>query len=498
MKYIVITAILFLSSALIGCDKERIEGEAPFFEKDPEAEISLDIDDSTPGIAFPGAFGYGSKATGGRGGKVVAVTNLLDSGPGSLRQAFMEYPDEPITIVFKVGGLIELSSDIKVSRSDITLAGQTAPGDGICISGGSLIFNGARVQSQGGNHGNIIVRYIRSRPGTEDPKGSYGFNLENYHTVIIDHCSFGWANEECVATYDTRDVTIQWCIVSEGLYDAGHQKGVRGYGGIWGGTTSSFHHNLIAHNVSRTLGFNGSRAHDTIARVDYRNNVIYNWGGNLGCYGGLVELPGGSSQINMVNNYYKPGPATPDRGIHFMRTSYNADLATGVGQVYLTGNMMDGRTEMTADNWLGLNRDEFPEALKSEVRMDAAFTVESFAELPEKSAAQAYLDVLAGAGATLPRRDAVDMRVVQETRNGNASGTGNHGGLGMIDSPDAVGGYPVYESGKAFVDNDGDGMPDYWERKLGLDPADPSDGNAFAFSDHYTNLEVYLNSLIKR
>ena len=486
----------FVLSALVcslfwmSCEKSAAPLDPPTEEEDQE--FSLTPYDTIPGLAFPGAAGYGAKATGGRGGKVVAVTNLNDSGPGSLRQAFLEYPEDPITIVFQVGGIIKLQSNIKVSRSNITVAGQTAPGDGICLSGASLIFNGAKI---GGNHGNIIVRYVRSRPGAYDPSGVYGLNLENCHTVIVDHCSFSWANEECVATYDMHNMTIQWCIVSEGLYDAGHLKGVRSYGGIWGGQKASFHHNLIAHNVSRTLGFNGARSHDTIARVDYRNNVVFNWGGNLGAYGGLVEIPGGSSQINMVNNYYKPGPATPQRGIHFMRTSYGAANATGIGQMFVSGNVMDGHADMTANNWLGVNRDEIPEESRNQVEMAAPFDVDTYAVLPEQSAEAAYEAVLANAGANYPRRDAVDARVVRETIAGAGTGLGHHGGIGIIDSPDAVGGYPQYTGENKFVDNDLDGIPDYWERKYGLDDTNPEDGNGYDFSENYTNLEVYLNTL---
>ncbi len=172
--------------------------------------------------AFPGAEGFGKYATGGRGGKVVEVTNLNDNGPGSFRQAFNEYPGDPITIVFRVAGTIELTSVLKVNRSNITIAGQTAPGDGICLKGNSFIINGG---GTGGPKGNIIVRYLRSRPGTFLPTGVYGFDMENCSNVIIDHCSFSWANEECAAMYDTKNVTVQWSIISEGLYDAGHAKG---------------------------------------------------------------------------------------------------------------------------------------------------------------------------------------------------------------------------------------------------------------------------------
>ncbi|RZL64298.1 MAG: hypothetical protein EOO93_07230, partial [Pedobacter sp.] len=209
-------------------------------------------------------------------GKVYTVTNLNDAGAGSFREAFNAYPGEPLTIVFTVGGTIELQSQLKVNRSNFTIAGQTAPGDGICLKGHSFIINGARAANLGGNHGNIIIRYLRSRPGSTLSTGIYGFDLENCHNVIVDHCSFSWANEECAAMYDMEYVTVQYSIISEGLFNAGHAKGNRGYGGVWGGQYVSYHHNLFAHLNARSTRFNGARAHDVNALVDYRNNVIYN------------------------------------------------------------------------------------------------------------------------------------------------------------------------------------------------------------------------------
>ncbi len=197
--------------------------------------ISIIFSAKAQQLAFPNAQGFGKFATGGRGGKVYTVTNLNDAGAGSFREAFNAYPGEPLTIVFAVGGTIELQSQIKVNRSNFTIAGQTAPGDGICLKGHSFIVNGARLASQGGNHGNIIIRYLRSRPGSTLSTGVYGFDLENCHNVMVDHCSFSWANEECAAMYDMENITVQYSIVSEGLFNAGHAKGNRGYGGVWGG-----------------------------------------------------------------------------------------------------------------------------------------------------------------------------------------------------------------------------------------------------------------------
>lgn len=442
--------------------------------------------------AFPEAEGFGRFATGGRGGKVYEVTNLNDSGPGSFRAGFDAFPGEPLTIVFKVGGIIDLLSEIKIKRSNITIAGQTAPGDGICLRGNSFIVNGARANSQGGNHGNIIIRYIRSRPGSTKPTGVYGFGMENCQNVIIDHCSFSWANEECAAMYDTKNVTVQWSIVSEGLYNAGHAKGVRSYGGVWGGQYASYHHNLIANNNSRTIRFNGARAHDTIAVIDYRNNVVYNSGGSGAAYGGEVEIPGGVSEVNIVNNYYKPGPAASS--LLFVEASYNASLTKGTGQWYVSGNVMNGNAGRTSDNWTGVDLGKLPAADQPKARSNNPFAV-SGAAITMQTAQAAYESVLQNAGALLPLRDAVDKRIVSETATGTASVKGKTSGkYGIIDSPAEVGGWPVYKSGTATTDSDKDGMPDAWEIQKGLNPNDPADRNSNG-TDGYTMLEAYLNTL---
>jgi hypothetical protein len=438
--------------------------------------------------AFPGAEGFGKYAKGGRGGNVYEVTNLNDAGAGSFRNGVTMAGTTPLTVVFRVSGIITLQSNIKISRSNLTIAGQTAPGDGICLKGYSLILNGAKI---GGNHGDIIIRFIRSRPGGTVSTGLYGFDMENCQNVIVDHCSFSWANEENAAMYDTKNVTVQYCIVSEGLYSAGHAKGVRSYCGVWGGQFASYHHNLIAHNVSRTVRFNGSRAHDTLAIIDYRNNVIYNWGSSGACYGGEVLIPGGVSQVNMVNNYYKPGPAT-STSLYFVRASYEVP-AYGTGQWYANGNIMVGDAGKTADNWLGVDVNNNPVAERPNAKSLAPFDIS--APIPEESAQAAYQKVLDSAGAIFPVRDATDQRIVSETAAGTATGTGTYGKLGIIDAPTAVGGYATYNSTTAPVDADHDGMADSWELSRGLNPNDASDRNVLN-SDGYTMLEVYLNGLL--
>jgi hypothetical protein len=437
-------------------------------------------------IAFTGAEGFGKYATGGRGGKVAAVTNLNDIGEGSFRNALELFPDEPLTVIFNVSGIIELQSKIQIKRSNLTIAGQTAPGDGICLKNFSFILNGAAAK---GNHGNIIIRFIRSRPGGTLRSGLYGFDMENCHDVIVDHCSFSWANEECAAMYDTKNITVQWCMVSEGLYDAGHAKGHRSYGGVWGGQYATYHHNLIAHQNSRTVRFNGARAHDTIALIDYRNNVIYNWGNKNACYGGEVNIAGGVSQVNMVNNYYKPGPATGTE-LKFVHANYSAKDAKGTGEWYLDGNIMDGDKALTKKNFKGLDLAEqgYPKGAEAKKAFDI------IAAIPAQNAKDAYEDVLRYAGAVLPKRDAVDTRVVNETRTGTATGLGVFGKPGIIDLPNAVGGWGEFKNGKAPVDTDKDGMPDDWEKKHGLKATDPDDRNKTG-ADGFTMLEKYLNEL---
>jgi hypothetical protein len=437
-------------------------------------------------IAFPGAEGFGKYATGGRGGKVVAVTNLNDKGEGSFRHALEQYPGEALTVIFRVSGIIELESNIVIKRTNLTIAGQTAPGDGICLKNYSFIVNGASAK---GNHGNIIIRFIRSRPGGTDKKGLYGFDMENCHDVIVDHCSFSWANEECAAMYDTKNTSVQWCIVSEGLYRAGHMKGNRSYGGVWGGQYASYHHNLIAHLNTRAVRFNGARAHDTIALVDYRNNVIYNWGNANACYGGEVNITGGVSQVNIVNNYYKPGPAAPAE-VKFVHASYQKENSKGTGQWYLNGNIMEGDNSLTKKNSKGLDLSEAGHPKNAEVNVP--FAVSS--PLADQSAKDAYEDVLKYAGAILPKRDKVDERIISETKTGTAIGKGVFGKPGIIDLPIVVGGWPEYKTLAAPTDTDEDGMPDEWEKKNGLNTNDASDRNKLN-KNGYTMLEMYLNEM---
>ncbi len=471
-------------------------------------------------IAFPGAEGYGKYSTGGRGGFVAEVTNLNDTGTGSLRWALDQHVDtiyvfkdaanpnfpitvyQPLTVVFKVSGIIHLKSDLRIKRDNLTIAGQTAPCDGICIAGRSVLLNGATTSQLfywGPRRKNIIVRYMRFRPGvpldsTGMPTSSfvtYGLDVENYENVMIDHCSMSWANEECMAIYDNKYTTVQWSIASEGLYNAYHIKGIRGYGGVWGGQFASYHHNLIAHQNNRTPRFGGARAHDTTALVEYVNNANYNWVSSSATYGGDVEVNGGIARLNEMNNYYKPGPATPSTH-KLMRPDYSTE-ARGVGRFHVQGNIIEGNAARTADNWLAVDFANIPAASRDSSRSDTAFTIGRPVNM--QPPLNAFDTVLKAAGAIFPRRDSVDMRLMDEAGTGTTTGTGSSGKPGIIDAPSAVGGWPVYATCTGPDDSDHDGMPDEWEIENGLNPNVGDDRNIVG-DDGYTMLEKYLNNLI--
>ncbi|MDR2840454.1 MAG: T9SS type A sorting domain-containing protein [Paludibacter sp.] len=454
--------------------------------------------------AFPTAEGFGSLATGGRGGQVVEVTNLDDNptapSVGSLRWALTQYPGQPITVVFRVSGIINLAGakagELRCNRANWTLAGQTAPGDGICIMGNKVNFGGST---------NLIIRHLRFRIGTmidpitgePDASGKGSIGIENSSNWIIDHCTFGWSGEENMTIYDNWNTTIQWSIVHEGLYQSGHNKGNRGYGCQWGGQNATFHHNLLANNHNRAARLNGARSNDINVLIDYVNNVNYNWGKTNSCYGSDIEKV--SNHTNFVNNYYKPGPAYPGTSrSYFTHVTRSSNQTAGaVAKWYMSGNYMEGSANavQNTNNYLGLRMTEYSAAVIADSASYISATPFAIS-LPvvTQTAQEAYVSVLAGAGA-FPR-DTVDRRIIYETSTGTASGSGVFGThKGIIDAPSAVGGYPTYNTYNTIIDADHDGMDDAWETANGLNPANAADRN-FVTESGYTVLEVYLNSLV--
>lgn len=497
---------------------------------DPESVIAahMTTDDYAPVenklLAFPTARGFGKYVTGGRGCKVVEVTNLEDDpknpSEGSLRWALTVAGKENATIVFRVSGVIKIQPnaqkvrDLRANLKNVTIAGQTAPGEGILIRGGKMNFGGSD---------NLIIRNLRFRIGDIDEadlakatdsrfiKGA-GFGLENAKNVIIDHCCFGWSGEENMTMYDNHFTTVQWCIVHEGLYDAGHQKGARSYANQWGGSPATYHHNLLAHNYNRSSRLNGasSTTEDRNVFMEYFNNVNYNWGKKNSCYGGENEAGTYSShECNFVGNYYKPGPSTPS-GSYFMELSAarsGKTLNPNPSRWYFADNVMEGSSSATSDNWSAIhNNTSYSVAgMKSETlvypspevtRLDkCSFDDYDLYRTPTESAEEAYQHVLDRAGTI--NRDQTELRIVNEVRNKQAQYKGiTLNKAGFIDSPDDAEGWPTYAAATPVVDNDHDGMADDWEVAHGLNPADPEDGKHVASAEGYTALEVYLNSLM--
>ncbi len=457
--------------------------------------------------AFPTAEGFGKLATGGRGGAVVTVTNLEDDAAGSiegsLRWALKQHASD-FTIVFAVSGRIELAATLNVAKKNFTIAGQTAPGDGILITKHKTNFGGSS---------NFILRHIRFRIGDKDLNGEIipenAFGAENAENFIIDHCTFGWSVEENMNTFDTHFQTVQWCIIHEGLYDAGHSKGARGYAAQWGGSSATYHHNLLANNSSRSPRFNGSRGgtvgQDISVFIEYINNVNYNWGRRNSCYGGENTSENKKyfgHEANFVNNYYKPGPATPTSTMVFFSQSLAREGVSSVGpsQWYFNGNIMEGSDAINADNWKGFENGTSYSL--SEIRVDTLiqptgksdhsryhYDWNQYSYKNFESAQDAYESVLAGAGAW--PRDLIDTRVVKNVREGTAP----YGNNGIIDVPSQAEGDIAYDTYNRVVDNDADGMDDAWELANGLDPENGEDRNQ-KNELGYTALEIYLNSLV--
>ena len=471
------------------------------------AATAVFAQEKTP--AFPGAEGFGRYVSGGRGGNVYHVTSLADDGTeGTLRWALGKTGAK--TIVFDVSGTIHLQSSLNISIGNVTIAGQTAPGDGICVADYPVAIKA----------NNVIVRYMRFRLGNKNvllngADGWDAFGGMDQENIIVDHCSVSWSIDECLSVLGNKNTTVQWCLVAQSLVNSGHSKGAHGYGGNWGGSGASFHHNLIAHHSSRTPRLGPRPTTQLDERMDMRNNVIYNFGGN-GCYGGE------GMTVNIVNNYYKPGPGSPTdkkgyriAGIGIRTNEYVEKYPAYApalhlwGKYFVTGNYNTKYSSVNNDNWTygiinqidasgcdGTFTAETKDSIKLAEPMD-------FVATTTHSAVDAYDRVLDYAGASLSR-DSFDELMVSDARNGAASYTGKGLSKGFVnsqddnrpaDAADDWSAWPTLNSAAAPVDTDGDGMPDEWEKSNGLDPSDPSDGKTIG-TDGYSNLENYLNSLV--
>jgi pectate lyase len=455
-------SLLLPLGLLLGCAGE--DDVKP--NNDPEEE--LQVPDRTGIPAFPGAEGAGMFTKGGAEGNVYVVTSLEDTfSEGSLRHAVDQIGAR--TIVFAVSGEIKLTRALKITKGDLTIAGQTAPGDGITLRDYPVQIDAD----------NVIVRFLRFRLGDETATEDDAIWGRGRKNIIIDHCSMSWSTDECASFYNNENFTMQWCLIAESLNESVHDKGAHGYGGLWGGYNATFHNNLLAHHKSRNPRFYGVRDGIERERAEMINNVIYNWGDNS-AYGG----EGG--EYNIINNYYKAGPATKKN----MSRIFEAYKVTDYGRFYVSGNYVDGYASVTNDNWLGIS---LKSGDKLELKMESPYEISTVSAV---SAQDAYENVLEHAGMSM-MRDVNDARIVDEVRSGTATYGGSWGaGLGLIDTQATVGGWPDYISSGAPLDADGDGMPDAWEAANGLDPEDAGDGVKYVLSAAYTNLEVYMSELV--
>lgn len=441
-----------------------------------------------PAVAFPGAEGFGKYTTGGRGGKVWIVSNLNDDGPGSFRKAAAANGKR--IIVFAVSGTIHLQSKLTI-KADATIAGQTAPGDGICLADYPVGLGGD----------NIIVRYLRFRMGDRFQKGGMvdgngsddAFSASKRKHIIIDHCSMSWSTDEVCSVYGGDSTTLQWNIISEPLnYSYHFETGDKdwehhGYGGIWGGSNFSAHHNLFAHCVSRNPRFNGTRLGATRENADFRNNVIYNWGGN-NIYGGEA------GEYNIVNNYFKYGPST-SKSVRFRIVNPSKTDKLYFGKWYVAGNHVDEAPEVTANNWLGIHLGKNDsEADKKAAVADMAFSTE---KIPVKTATEAYRDVLQKAGASF-KRDTLDERIINDVKNRTGNFIDVQGGFPHGTAYElTVKAWPALTPLPAALDTDQDGMPDEWEKKHGLNVNNAEDAAVFSIDKNYSNIELYINGIVK-
>ena len=446
--------------------------------------------------AFPGAEGGGMYTTGARASldpEIYHVTNLNDRGPGSLRDAVSQ--DNRI-IVFDVAGTIELRSRLTISHSNLTILGQTAPGDGICVKNNMTYLTG----------NNIILRYMRFRMGSETGTDDDALGGRYGNNIIVDHCSMSWSTDECVSIYAVKNMTLQWCLITEPLNESLHDEGSgveeHGYGGIWGGVNSSFHHNFMSSGKSRFPRIGSSETvssydggPDTESLVDVRNNVIYNWSDNT-AYGGE-----NGTRVNFIGNYYKEGPASKSvRRFFQMSGGSKRGVSNWGADMAVAGNYYNPRSANTMvnainrDNRIGINIDEV--SVYNLVNYDESEpgTSDNHTQyihdypITTHTAQEAYELVLENAGMNLVR-DSVDERAIQDAK----SRTSTYGENGIIDLVSDVGGWPFYSGVKA-EDSDGDGMSDEYEDEYGLDKSNGSDALEKAESGYF-NIEEYANWL---
>ena len=441
-------------------------------------------------LAFPTAEGYGRFARGGRFGRVIEVTTLEDYNvpggdvpiPGSLRYA-LEVEKGPRVVVFRVGGNIDLTERITIPSNggDVYVAGQTAPGEGICIARYGFGALGAK---------DVIIRFIRNRVGDFCKKAMDGIGLASCDNCIVDHCTISWTIDEGHSSRGAHNITFQRNIISEALHDSYHyldedrtRTETHSFAASISGGIGSYHHNLLAHCAGRNWSLAGGLeqdGHHYAGHVDITNNVVYNWRHRT--------TDGGCKSVNFVNNYYKPGPAMTATWL--MRPGGDELSLGDMQKFYIVGNRMLGLLDPNGDNWDRV----FPQfATEAQVRSDVLFFP---SYVTTSTADQAYDDVLDDVGATRPMRDPIDTRVINEVRNGTFTFRGSKQNLpGIIDSQEDVGGYRQYTGGPVPDDTDHDGMPDWWEKWQLSDPNDPTDGNGDPDLDGYTNLEDYLEYL---
>jgi pectate lyase len=437
--------------------------ENPSTPRPFKAEVGLPV--------FPGAEGFGTRTIAGRGGKVIEVTSLAGDGPGTLRAAVND-PSARI-IVFRVAGTIELKSELQINHPFVTIAGQTAPGGGICIkdAGISIIAH------------DVLIQHIRIRPGNKGPVnadindavsilGPHA-GKDGAYNVVLDHVSASWSEDETVSTwYGAHDITISWSIISEALNHSRHRKKTHSAGLLIGDSSYnvSIHHNLLAHNDFRNPLISKGGTHDIV------NNVIYNWG-NLPAE---ITDYGSNTFLNFVGNYFIAGPSTNPGPFEIF-------FSQGDPKIYVRDNIGPHRPNPNMDEWAIVGFKWGRECVAPiKYRSSSKFETP---QVSTQSAAEAKDMVLAKAGATAPQRDVVDHRIVDDVKNRTGK---------IIDSPEQVGGYPNFAGGTPPADSDHDGMPDEWERRMNLNPNDASDGNGDLDKDGYTNIEEYLHFLSDR